>query len=122
MITGAHSIIYSTDAQADLNFFKNILQFPYVDAGRGWLIFGLPASELAIHPADENGLHEFYLVCDRIEEFISEMQKHSIECSPIQNERWGNLTHITLPGAGRSEFMNQNIRGLRRGNIICWFF
>ena len=67
MITGAHSIIYSSDATADMEFFKNVLKFPNVDVGHGWLIFGLPPSEIAIHPSAENGIHEFYLVCDDIE-------------------------------------------------------
>ena len=101
MITGAHSIIYSSDAQADMEFFKNVLQFPHVDAGRGWLIFGLPPSEIAIHPASENGLQEFYLLCDDINAFVEEMTAHHINCSPVESQRWGNLTHITLPGGGR---------------------
>jgi hypothetical protein len=101
MITGAHSIIYSADVKADLIFFKEILKFPNVDAGHGWLIFGLPPSEMAIHPSTENGLQEFYLICDNIQEFIDEMIGYMIECSPVRNERWGNLTYITLPGGGK---------------------
>jgi hypothetical protein len=101
MITGAHSIIYSTDADADVNFFRDVLKFPYVDAGRGWLIFGLPPAELALHPAEENGLHEFYLICDDIDVFIAEMAAHQVPCSEIEYQRWGSLTRITLPGGGK---------------------
>jgi len=101
MITGAHSIIYSSDSKADLNFFKNILKFPNIDAGRGWLIFGLPPSEIAIHPANENGLHEFYLLCDDINAFVKDMAEHHVICSTIENQRWGLLTHLTLPGGGK---------------------
>jgi len=57
----AHSIIYSSNAEADKQFFKDVLKFPNVDVGRGWLIFALPPSEIAVHPADESGLHEFIL-------------------------------------------------------------
>jgi hypothetical protein len=100
MITGAHSIIYSSDAEADMNFFKKILKFPNVDVGHGWLIFGLPPSEIAIHPSAENGLHEFYLMCDDINVFVKEMAEHNIICSAINSQRWGNVTHLTLPGGG----------------------
>jgi len=101
MITGAHSIIYSSDEQADIAFFKDVLKFPNVDVGHGWLIFGLPPSELAFHPAAESGLQEFYLLCDDIEAFVKEMAAHDIACSAVKAERWGLITHITLPGGGK---------------------
>ena len=50
MITGAHVIVYSKDAELDREFFKNVLGFDSVDAGGGWLIFALPPAEAAIHP------------------------------------------------------------------------
>lgn len=101
MITGAHSIIYSSAPEADRSFFREILKFPYVDAGHGWLIFGLPSSEVAIHPADQGGLQELYLLCDDIQSFVKDLSKHKIKCSPVENQRWGLVTHITLPGGGR---------------------
>ena len=64
MIKGAHIIIYSQDAQADRAFFRDVLRFPNVDVGGGWLIFALPPSEVAVHPSDKNDVHEFYLMCD----------------------------------------------------------
>jgi len=101
MITGAHSIIYSSDAKADIDFFKNILKFPNVDVGHGWLIFGLPPSEVAVHPSSEGSSQELYLLCDDINLFVKEMAEHKIICSAIQNERWGLITHLTLPGGGK---------------------
>jgi hypothetical protein len=101
MITGAHTIIYSADAQADKEFFRTVLKFPNVDVGHGWLIFGLPPSEVAIHPAAENGTHEFYLLCDDMGAFVKEMSDQQVTCSPIKNERWGSVVHITLPGGGK---------------------
>jgi len=101
MITGAHSIIYSSDANADLDFFKNVLKFPNVDLGHGWLIFGLPPSEIAVHPAAESGSQEFYLMCDDINLFVEEMAGHKIICSAIEDQRWGFLTYITLPGGSK---------------------
>jgi hypothetical protein len=101
MIVGAHSIIYSSDPEADKDFFKTVLKLTNVDVGRGWLIFGLPPSELAVHPGAENGTHEFYLLCDNIYSFIKEMELNKIVCSPVDEQRWGLLTHLTLPGGGK---------------------
>jgi hypothetical protein len=174
MINGAHVIIYSTDAEADREFFKDVLGLAHVDVGDGWLIFGLPPSEVAVHPAgggmhegaedeeaseingngnghggandgeeemeagaeeeeatsfgaeededlgageeaeeeeelesEENGgaggggHHELYLMCDDIEAFVSQVGARSLECSPVQDQGWGLLTQVTLPGGGK---------------------
>ena len=101
MIIGAHSIIYSKDAEADRKFLRDVLQFPNVDVGDGWLIFGLPPSEVAVHPSDENDVHELYLMCDDIEAFVETMKKHDVSCDAVMNAGWGLLTHITLPGGGK---------------------
>lgn len=101
MLIGSHSIIYSKNPDADRIFFKDVLKLPNVDVGEGWLIFGLPPSEVAIHPSDKNGIHEFYLMCKNVERFVSAMTKHGISCSPIRNQGWGLLTELTLPGGGR---------------------
>jgi len=100
MIIGGHSVIYSADAEADRAFFRDVLGFPSVDAGDGWLIFALPPSEVAVHPAEESGRHELYLMCDGAEAFVAEMTEKGVECAPIQNVGWGVLTKITLPGGG----------------------
>jgi hypothetical protein len=101
MIVGAHSIIYSTDAEADRAFLRDVLKLPSADMGHGWLIFGLPPAEVAVHPAEENNVHEFFLMCDDIKGFIAEMKKHGIACDQIQTQPYGALTDITLPGGGK---------------------
>jgi hypothetical protein len=101
MITGAHSIIYSKKPEADRAFLRDILRLPNVDVGDGWLIFGLPPAEVAVHPSRKNDVHEFYLMCDNVEVFIAEMKKHKLSCSPAQNMGWGVLTQLTLPGGGK---------------------
>jgi hypothetical protein len=100
MIIGAHSIIYSANAKADREFFRNVLKLSNIDVGDGWLIFGLPPSEIAIHPANKSGLHELYLMCKNVGTFVKRMEKHGIACSPIRTQRWGLLTELTLPGGG----------------------
>ena len=101
MITGAHSILYSKKPEADRAFLRDVLKLPNVDVGAGWLIFGLPPAEVAVHPSDENDVHEFYLMCDDVEEFLAEMSRRGIVCGPVHNQGWGLLTQVTLPGGGK---------------------
>jgi hypothetical protein len=101
MIIGAHSIIYSTKPEVDRTFLRDVLEFPSVDVGGGWLIFGLPPAEVAVHPSEENDVHEFYLMCDDVETLIERMRGHGVACSPVKNQGWGLLTHVTLPGGGK---------------------
>ena len=101
MIYGAHVILYSTNADADRAFFRDVLKYPSVDAGHGWLIFALPPTEVAVHPSDENDVHELYLMCDDIDALVAEMKRNEQECSPIEQQRWGSIVRITLPGGGK---------------------
>ena len=101
MIIGAHSIIYSKNAEADRDFFRDVLKFVNVDVGHGWLIFGLPPSEVAIHPSDENDRHELDLMCDDLQDLIRSLREREIECSRVHQESWGSLTQMSLPGGGK---------------------
>ena len=98
MINGAHSIIYSKNPEADRAFLRDVLKLPHVDVGGGWLIFGLPPAEVAVHPTEQNTSHELYLMCDDIDAFIAAMKRQHIACDDVQDQRWGRLTHIVLPG------------------------
>ena len=101
VITGAHAIIYTRDADAMRAFVRDVLEFPSDDAGDGWPIFALPAAELAAHPADDAGRHELYLMCDDIHATIAELQAKGVEFSgPVSDERWGLVTAIKLPDGG----------------------
>ena len=101
MLTGAHAIIYSSNADADRAFFRDVLKLKNVDGGGGWLIFALPPAEVAVHPAAENGGHELYLICDDVAAFVSEMRQRCVSCSAVTEQRWGLLTEVTLPGGGK---------------------
>lgn len=97
MIIGAHTILYSRDAEADRAFIRDVLGFTSVDAGGGWLIFALPPSEVAVHPDDAGGRHELYLMCDDIEATAARLGV----TSPITELRWGRVTHIDLPSGAQ---------------------
>lgn len=100
-IIGAHSIIFSTNAEADRAFLRDVLHLPNVDAGDGWLIFGLPPAEVAVHPYENNDVHKFYLLTDDIGGFIEEMEQLKVTCEPVMEAEWGLLTNISLPGGGK---------------------
>ena len=101
MINGLHAIIYSKNPDADRAFLRDVLQLTNVDVGGGWLIFGLPPSEVAVHPSEKSGVHELYLMCDDVKAFTSAVAKHGIACDAVSDQGWGLLTQITLPGGGK---------------------
>ena len=100
MITGSHVIIYSRDADADPAFFRDVLEYPHVDAGGGWLIFKLPPGEDAVHPADDAPSHELYLMCDDVAATVEQLEAKGVACGPVSDQGWGLLTSIRLPGGG----------------------
>ena len=100
MITGAHSIIYATDAEAARAFLRDTLGLSNVDAGNGWLIFKSPPAELAVHPGGD-GTVEFYLMCDDLASTMDELKAKGVEfTSEVSNQRWGLVTSLAVPGAG----------------------
>jgi catechol 2,3-dioxygenase-like lactoylglutathione lyase family enzyme len=110
MLTGAHFLLYSQDPEADRAFFREVLQFRFVDLGQNWLIFALPPSELAVHPASNNfvQMHAdrpllgavLYLMCDDLQAFMRGLEERGVECSPVQEARWGKSTTLRLPSGG----------------------
>lgn len=100
MINGAHLILYSKKPDADRAFLRDVLKLTNVDVGDGWLIFGLPPSEIAVHPSDKNDVQELYLMCDDIKKFVAQMKKHKITCGKVKDQGWGLLTELKLPGGG----------------------
>lgn len=101
MIFGAHVIVYSRDAESDRIFLRDVLGFPSVDAGRGWLIFALPPAEMAVHPDETSTHHELYLMCEDLSTEIARLGQLKVHCSEVQEARWGSITRIPLPGGGK---------------------
>jgi predicted enzyme related to lactoylglutathione lyase len=101
MISGLHAILYVSDADAARRFFKDVLGFPSVDAGDGWLIFAAPPAELAAHPAEGNdvGRHQMYFMCDDVNKTVEELNRKGVEfTTPITDCGWGILTTLKVPG------------------------
>ena len=100
MISAAHVVVYTKDAEADRRFFRDVLGLKSVDAGHGWLIFALPPAEAAFHPSDHNDAHELYFICDDLDAEITSLAMKGVDCSPVQEARWGSITKMRLPGGG----------------------
>ena len=101
MITGLHAIVFSSEAEKVRAFLADVVGLPAADAGGGWLIFAMPPAELAVHPADGDGRHELYLMCDDIDATVAELRQKGVEFSgEISEQDWGRLTAMKVPGAG----------------------
>jgi catechol 2,3-dioxygenase-like lactoylglutathione lyase family enzyme len=109
-IIGAHVLLYSDNPEADRAFFRDILNFPAVEAGGGWLIFALPPAEAGIHPSDgeKRQLHGgrrllgsvLYLMCDNLPALMKSLLAKGVSCSPVETEVWGIKTTLQLPSGG----------------------
>jgi catechol 2,3-dioxygenase-like lactoylglutathione lyase family enzyme len=99
MISGAHIVVYSKNAEADRAFLRDVLGLKSVDAGHGWLIFALPPAEVAFHPSEER-THELYFMCDDLKAEMASLAKKGVKFSKIEEARWGSITKIGLPGGG----------------------
>ncbi len=101
MINAVHSILYAHDAEAARAFFRDVLELESVDAGGGWLVFALPPAELAVHPAEEGGRHELYLMTDDLAATLARLRERGVTVTSEPSEQgWGVLAAIDVPGAG----------------------
>lgn len=101
MIIGAHIMLQSTNDRADMAFLTDVLKLSSIDAGGGYMIYGVPPAEMSIHGSEQNDVHKLYLMCDDIAAFTGEMTRHHIPFSTPMRQSWGTATEITLPGGGK---------------------
>jgi len=110
MIMGAHVPLYSEKPELDRAFFRDVPGFPFIDLGGGWLIFGLPAAEMAVHPSDEDHRLQhaghrllgavLYLMCEDLQLLIKTLRQEGVSCTEVEEEDWGIRTTIRLPSGG----------------------
>jgi catechol 2,3-dioxygenase-like lactoylglutathione lyase family enzyme len=101
LIDAVHSILYARDADAARAFFADVLELESVDAGGGWLIFGLPPAELAVHPADGEARHELYLMTDDLDATLARLRERGVAiASEPSDQGWGVLAAVEVPGFG----------------------
>jgi catechol 2,3-dioxygenase-like lactoylglutathione lyase family enzyme len=110
VITAVHTLIYSDDPDATRAFFRDVLEWPYVESAGGWLIFDTGPSELGVHPT--SGTHEgepfshprhhsVSLLCDDVEAMVVELEAKGAEfLGAVQDLGFGLGITLELPGAG----------------------
>jgi hypothetical protein len=110
MINGAHFLIYSKDPDADRVFLRDVLEFESVDVGRGWLIFGLPPAEIAVHPSEDEGPSEaddgvvgaaLYLMSDHLHATMKQLQSRKVKFAAVSEQPWGTVTTFRLPSGAK---------------------
>lgn len=107
MITGIHVLVYSKAPEADRAFLRDVIGLPHVDIGHGWLLFGLPPAEAAVHPGDGTFVEShagtsmigavLYLMCDDLEREMDRLARAGVAVGPVQQQDWGRSTSIPLP-------------------------
>ena len=104
MITGVHTMFYSSDAEATRAFIRDKLGFPSTDVGEGWLIFDLPEADMGCHPAEgpgskEAGTPDVSFYCDNIETTVSELKEKGVEfTADVADHGYGFVTFFKMPG------------------------
>ena len=102
-ITGAHVLLYTSEPEKLRELLRDVFGWKHVDAGHGWLIFGLPPAEVGVHPLDEPGVdtphHQFTLMCDDIRRTIAELKQKGVRIAGEPEDRgWGITVMMNLPG------------------------
>ena len=99
-----HALLYSKDAAADRAFLRDVLGFPCVDDGDGWLIFKAPPSEIGVHPTDGEAMHRISFMVDDIAETIDDLsaQGVTIIAEPV-DRGYGLVAVIALPSLAQVE-------------------
>jgi len=101
MINAVHSILFARDAGTTRAFLTDVLELESVDAGGGWLIFALPPAELAVHPAEDGGRSELYLVTDDLDDTLARLRERGVTvAAEVSDQGWGVLASIEVPGFG----------------------
>ena len=104
MITGVHTMFYSSKPEELRAFIRDKLGFPSSDVGEGWLIFDVPEADLGCHPADAqegapSGTHNISFYCDDIGRTVGELKARGVQFTDeIADQGYGLVTHFMMPG------------------------
>ena len=105
MITGVHTMFYSSQAQELRAFLRDKLGLRATDIGQGWLIFDLPRAEMGCHPAEANtpgktsGTHDISFYTDDIHKTVAELKAKGVEFTrEVRDEGYGLVTFFRVPG------------------------
>jgi predicted enzyme related to lactoylglutathione lyase len=100
MIESVHVLQYSRDPDADRAFLRDVLGWRNIEdaSEKGWLIFALPPTELAVHPTDGDPVAEIHLMCKDIHATVEQLKASGVEItSQIEDRGYGLATGVRLP-------------------------
>ena len=110
MLTAVHTLVYADDAETARAFFRDVLEWPYVDAGEGWLIFRTGPSELGVHPTvsgegpdrfTTEQHHAVTLMCDDINQTVRDLEAKGAKFTgEVVDAGFGLTIMLQVPGAG----------------------
>ena len=104
MITGVHTMFYTSEPEALRSFIRDKLGFSYTDVGDGWLIFDLPQADMGCHPAEDqdgqrSGTHYISFYCDDIEKTVAQLKARGVEFTDeVRDLGYGLAIHFRMPG------------------------
>lgn len=116
MITGVHTMFYSSQAEELRAFLRDKLGLPATDVGGGWLIFNLPEADMGCHPADEregapSGTHDISFYCDDIHATVRDLRARGVEFThDVEDHGYGYVTYMRVPGDFRVQLYQAKYR------------
>jgi hypothetical protein len=103
-INGLHGLLYTSEPEKLRAMLRDVFRFKSVDAGGGWLIFGMPPAELGVHPLEGENFeaghrHLMSFMCDDINKTIAELRAKGVNVvGEPKDEGYGITTMLHLPG------------------------
>ncbi len=99
MINGIHTMFYTPQPEAARAFIRDVLGFPSVDVGDGWLIFDTPPADMGCHPSGGSTEHAISFRCDDIHRTMAELQNKGVQFTKeVTDEGYGLVTSFMIPG------------------------
>ena len=104
MITGIHTMFYSSQADELRAFLRDKLEMPYTDVGHGWLILDVPVVEVGCHPSSDepvgqSGTHSISFYCGDDHKTVKELKSKGVEfTNDIHDAGPGITTIFPAPG------------------------
>lgn len=106
MITGVHTMFYSSDPDGLRAFLRDKLGLKAHDIGRGWLIFDVPEADMGVHPAGSpgeegalSGTHDISFFCDNIYDTVNDLKSKGVVFKgEIEDHGYGLVTYFKVPG------------------------
>ena len=97
-VIGIHTLLYTSEPEELRKVLADVFGFDHVDAGDGWLIFGLPPAEMGVHPNDA-AAHAVSMMCDDLASTMADLRQRGVEFTgePV-DQGYGIVATMVLPG------------------------